>query len=154
MGKYQQASDRTRRGVDNDYEDNYVYVSNSTFLKNLGTTGYGLFASRTFQPDDVILEYFGKNITLEDSTNKRSHTNYFFEVTKGNKIVRVIDGANKRYASAARYSNSTATWEDPVRNAEFKQFNQKIYLVASKLIQPNQEIISYYGKDTYFIINQ
>jgi hypothetical protein len=76
-----------------------------------------------------------------------------FDVKDGKKVIHVIDGANNKFASAAKYTNTTRTFADKKRNSEFVQYNKKIYLVASKKLLKNSEIISYYGNDTERVIN-
>jgi SET domain-containing protein len=100
------------------------------------------------------LEYKGRIISDEEAEAKRQCTQYMFDVKKGKKIVRVIDGARNRYASAGKYVNSTPTYNDRKRNAEFVQYKMKIYIVATKRIRSGHEILVYYGEDTNRIINR
>jgi SET domain-containing protein len=153
MGKYQVASDRTIRGVTRNFMDDWVYVSKSKFLKSSGHFGYGLYSNTEYAPGDVILEYLGKHISDASANAKRRYTQYLFDVTHKHKVAFVIDAANNKYASAAKFANSTLTFNDNKRNAEFFQYKQRVYLVASKHIRKNKEIITYYGPDTINVIH-
>lgn len=73
MGKYQEASLRTKRGVRRDYEDEWVAVRTSEFLQSIGKTGYGLYANKQYVAGDVIIEYLGKHISDEEAEKKRSY---------------------------------------------------------------------------------
>lgn len=152
MGKYQRASDRTTRGVKRDYMDSYVYVSQSKFLESSGHSGYGLYANTNYSQGDVILEYLGVRISNAAANTKRRSTQYLFDVTKNRKVAFVIDAANNKYASAAKFANSTLLFTNRKRNSEFFQYRQKIYLVASKKIYKGDEIITYYGPNTIDVI--
>ncbi|NBP03495.1 MAG: SET domain-containing protein-lysine N-methyltransferase [Proteobacteria bacterium] len=153
MSKYAEASLRTKTNVSANYSDDYVYVSESKYLNKLGYQGNGLYANQTFNAGDIILEYKGKKITDHQAELKKSHKQYMFDVKDGKKVLFVIDGANNRFASAAKYTNTTRTFASRQRNSEFIQYNKKIYLVASKKIRQNTEIITYYGNDTDRVIN-
>lgn len=153
MGVYQEASERTKINVTNNYSDKYVHVSPSKYLEKLGVTGNGLYTNQEYKAGTPILEYKGKIVTDEQAERKTKKKQYMFDVKKGKKIVHVIDGANNRFASAAKFVNSTRTFASRERNAEFKQYSGRIYLVASKNIRKNKEILAYYGSDTLRIID-
>lgn len=150
MGKYQEASARTFPGV---MEDDYVYVDDSDYLESLNINGKGLYAARKYNAGDVIIEYLGRIITDEEAEKKRRSTQYMVDVKENGKVIHVIDGGNKKYSSAGRYANTTKTWKDRKRNAELVQYKQKIYLVASKTIRKDKEILLFYGPETNRIIN-
>jgi hypothetical protein len=151
--KYEEASARTHTGVSRDYADEYVAVGPSKFLESIGAAGSGLYASRPYNSGDVIVEYTGKIISVEDSEKKKKNRNYFFEVRRGRKPVYVIDSANNRNSSAAKFVNTVLEFGDRRRNAEFVQRNMKIYLKATKSIKRGQEIIGYYGENTQGVID-
>lgn len=153
MGKYSEASERTVVNIKSDYKDDYVYVDDSMYLQSLGIKGKGLYANRMYKKGDVIMEYKGILLTNDQANEKARFTQYLFNVKKDGKIHHVIDGANNRYASAAKYVNSVLDFRDKVRNTEFKQYDKKVYLVASKDIKRNDEFIAYYGDNTIGVIN-
>ena len=151
MGKFQDASDRTRVGV---FADEYIFVDNSQFLETLGIEGKGLFAATDYEVGDVIQEYRGKIISDEEAEQKTRSKNYMMDVKENHKVIHVIDAANSRSSSAVKFVNTTLTWNDHKRNAEFTQYNKKIYLVATKKIKTGSEILVYYGPDTKRIVTQ
>lgn len=149
MGKYKDARARTRVGVSPAFRDEWVYVSTSSYI----SSGYGLYASRTYHKGDVIIEYVGKRISDADAEKKKAHKRYLFDVRGRNrKVLFVLDAASPKVSSAARYVNTTLSYGDPVRNTKFIQYKKRIYLVATRRIQPNREIISFYGADTHRLI--
>ena len=150
MGKYQEASDRTRVGV---FSDDYIFVDDSIFLESLGVTGKGLYAATNYEPGDVIIEYKGKILSDNEAERKKRAKQYLMDVKQNGKVVHVIDGANAKLSSAGRFANTTLTWNDRRRNAEIKQYNKKMYLVASKKIHKGKEILIFYGPDTVKFIN-
>lgn len=154
MGKYSDASERSRVGVSRTYRDSWVYVAPSKFLGSIKVSGSGLYASKAFKSGDAILEYKGRILSNAEADAKLHHRNYLFDVKKGSAVVHVIDAADNKYSSAAKFANSTNTWEDARRNSEFKQHGQKIYLVASRAIAPNDEFLAYYGPHTQAIIHE
>ena len=151
--KYSDASVRTSKKSSPTFRNDDVYVSKSNFLKKNGVDGYGLYASRPYYTGDVIQEYTGIKISLEEATNKKTHKNYFFEIKANGKIVCIIDAANASRSSPARYVNTIRyAHEERYRNTTFVQYQQKIYLVAIKPIKRDSELIAYYGKFTENII--
>ena len=150
MSKYKYASEQTRRGTSRDYADDRVEVRKSMHLASKGIFGLGLYAKQAFDRNDVIIEYLGRNLTLEEAHNKASSKQYMFDVKQNNKVVFVLDGANNKYASAAKFINA-ADYQGQ-QNAKFIQHDQRIYCVATKRIPRNNEILAWYGDDTHVII--
>jgi SET domain-containing protein len=153
MSRYEEASSRTRIRISRTYKDEYVSVQRSEFLARQNYKGLGLYANKKYKAGDVILEYIGKKLTNDEANQKRSHKNYLFDVKQNKKVIFVLDGANNKYSSAAKFVNSTLSFTDKKRNAEFVQRNQKIYLIASRPISKGKEIISFYGEHALDIID-
>lgn len=153
MGKFREASIRTPKTSSNSFSNNDVYVSQSVYLKSVcKVKGFGLYANRSYKKGDVIQEYKGKQISVEQSNEKSRNKQYMFNVKHNHKLLFVIDAAVARTSSAARYVNSVTDFTDNDRNTEFIQYKQRIYLVATKRIAKNDEFISYYGEHTDKII--
>lgn len=150
MGKYQEASDRTPQYSNDSYIDQWVRVGKSIFV----TGEKGLFANRRFNNGDVIQELKGKIISDENAEKLSECQDYLFDVKDKNKIYHVINVCDAATASAARYVNSVRHFMNKKRNAEFKQYNKHIYLVASRNISKGTEILSYYGEDTLKLIDK
>jgi SET domain-containing protein len=151
MGKFSEATNRTPPTSSLTFKNDDVYVGISSYLKEKNQ--YGLFANRNFDKGEIIQEYIGKHITKEESDNKKKSTMYMFEVKKYKKIIKVIDGANKKTSSATRYANTVLKIDDPMKNSDFVQYDERIYLKASRKIKRFEEIITYYGENTQNIIN-
>ena len=154
QNKFKAASLRTPNRSSPSFKNSDVYVQVSHFLRDIGIRGYGLYASRDYAIGDVIQEYTGKLVSLEECKKKRTHRNYFFEVRgKRKNVTHVIDGANTSYSGPARYVNSIRYEEEQaLQNTKFVQQDKKIYLMAIRPIRRNEELISYYGKHTEAII--
>jgi len=148
MGKFSEASMRTPKFSSNSFYNNDVYVSQSIYLSACKVKGFGLYANRSYNKGDVIQEYKGRQISVEQSNQKSRNKQYMFNVKHNHKILFVIDAAVARTSSAARYVNSVTDFTDNDRNTEFVQYKQRIYLVATKRISKNDELISYYGEHT------
>jgi SET domain-containing protein len=119
-------------------------VAPSKFLKKLRINGNGLYANRNYKAGDVVIEYIGRTITDKEAESKSRFSQCMFDVKVNGKVIHVIDSANNKYSSAAKFVNSSSSWHSRQRNAEFKQYNQSVYLVATKGIRAGTEIISYY----------
>jgi SET domain-containing protein len=153
MGKFSDASKRTPSHSSPTFENDDVYVAESSYVKEKHQRCLGLFANRNFDEGEIIQEYIGKHITKEESDNKTKSTMYMFEVKVNGRVDKIIDGANARTTSAARYANTVLKNDDPMKNSDFVQYRGRIYLKAVKKILKSQEIITYYGKNTQDIIN-
>ncbi len=104
---------------------------------------------RALRPWVTFGEYNGVLITLEEAKNRKS--NYMFEVRVRGKVIHVIDAADPEQSSFLRYVNAANKEEDI--NAYFYQYNKKIYMKSCRLIKPGEEILTSYGRDTEFIVN-
>ena len=152
MGKFSEASRRTPKTSSRSFSNNDVYVSKSVYLRSCKVKGFGLYANRYYNKGDVIQEYKGKIISVDQSNEKTRNKQYMFNVKHNHKILFVIDAAIARTSSASRYVNSVTSFTDNDRNTEFVQYKQRIYLVASKQIAKHDELISFYGENTDKII--
>lgn len=155
MGKFYDASSRTPSYSSTTFKNRDVYVAPSAYLKNIG---YGLYANRDYGERDIIQEYKGGRLThrqaleMEADQENTQAKNYLFEVNNGQKVNHVIDGSDERKTSAVRFANSTKTWKNKSRNAEFVQYKKRVYMIASRPIKQHSEIITYYGEHTTDII--
>jgi len=148
----EQAQEWTQRGAFDDYIDENVFVDDSKFLSNMKIRGKGLYAARDFRKNEYIQEYLGKMITDQEAERKTKNTNYMFDVKGKRGILFVLDGAQKRYSSAARYVNAANKLSQ--QNSYFKQVGDRIMLRALKRIPKYNEIIGWYGPDTHRVIKQ
>jgi len=100
-------------------------------------TGLGLFATRTIEKGEFIVEYDGPRITNAE-VEERSNTRYLFTVNSR----WTIDGSPRW--NRARYANHSCR-----PNAEAVQVRGRIHIKARKRILPGDEITYNYGK-SYF----
>jgi uncharacterized protein len=106
-------------------------------------TGLGMFATKPFKRRDYIATYRGPHITNEESEKREQRgATYMFALSK----THTIDGS-PRY-NIARYINHSCR-----PNAEPVGRNGGIVIIASKKIEPDEEITYDYGKDyfSYFV---
>lgn len=114
-------------------------------------SGNGLYAKQTFRRGDVICEYEGEIITWSECERRsdEGHEGYAVFITKN----RCIDAyftpwAKGRYANDARGIGrvpgltNNAHYEIQTRKGE-----KRIFIVATRTIQPGQEIFVHYGDD-------
>ena len=102
-------------------------------------TGLGMFAVKPFRRRDYIATYRGRVISNEESAEREARgASYMFALGKKH----TIDGS-PRY-NVARYINHSCR-----PNAEPVGRNGGIVIIASKKIEPDEEITYDYGKD-YF----
>ena len=119
----------------------YIEVKEST----IPNSGSGVFATCDIPANTVIGEYLGKVYTGKE-IEKNEHSEYVWEVLKNGKVSKIIDGQFKKYSSWSRYINTCQSKSGC--NADYYQYNQRIFVRTRKLIPAGQEIFAYYG-DNY-----
>lgn len=105
----------------------------SLAVRNSKLGGRGLFATRTFNKGERIIEYFGTLLTNEEADRSRSR--YLFALTS--KVV--IEGNHT--ANTARYINHSCR-----PNAIAKGI-KRLHIYALKKIRPEDEITLDYGEE-------
>ena len=114
-------------------------MSSQKYRISRAYTGLGMFATKPFRRRDYIATYRGPVITNEESEKREARgASYMFALGKKH----TIDGS-PRY-NVARYINHSCR-----PNAEPVGRNGGIVIVASKKIEPEEEITYDYGED-YF----
>eukprot|EP00243_Klebsormidium_subtile_P007368 TRINITY_DN3273_c0_g3_i2.p2 TRINITY_DN3273_c0_g3~~TRINITY_DN3273_c0_g3_i2.p2 ORF type:complete len:162 (+),score=12.03 TRINITY_DN3273_c0_g3_i2:162-647(+) len=152
MGKYQEASLRTKVGVTSRYTDAFVKVAKSKFLANKGLKGLGLYSQRHLKKGYIIGEFVGKILTDAEAEAKQGDKSYLFDVRKKGRVMYVIDGSDPKTSSVPRYPNAADT--EAQQNAAWKQYDGKIYMVLTKNVPKGQEILTWYGRSTSHITGQ
>lgn len=146
MGKYSKASMRTKVGVNGRYEDAYVRVAKSSFLAHKRLKGLGLYSKRALKRGFIIAEFVGKILTDAEADAKTGDKSYLFDVRKRGRVEYVIDGADASTSSVPRYANAADTKGQ--QNAEWKQYAGRIYMVLTKNVPKEKEILTWYGSST------
>ena len=100
--------------------------------------GLGLFATKSYVKDDLIIEYTGE-IIPEYEANRRGGR-YLFQLNKN----WVIDGKGRE--NLARYINHSCR---PNAYPELSEDEKQVHIYAKKKIAPGDEITYNYRKD-YF----
>ena len=103
-----------------------------------GSSGLGLFATKSYKKGDRIIEYTGEVIT-EKEANRRGGK-YLFELNDS----WTIDGKGRD--NLARYINHSCL---PNAYPELTHDEKKVFIYAKKKISEGEEISYNYGKD-YF----
>ena len=106
-------------------------------------TGLGMFATRPIKRGAYIATYRGRVISAEEADRREARgARYMFELTKK----KTIDGSPRW--NVARYINHSCK-----PNAKPLGRNGGIVIVASRRIEPEEEITYDYGKEylQYFI---
>jgi SET domain-containing protein len=100
-------------------------------------TGLGLFATKPIKRGGYIATYRGRRITTEEADRREAHgARYMFELDKR----WVIDGSPRW--NVARYINHSCR-----PNAKPVGRRGGIVIVASRRIEPDEEITYDYGRD-------
>lgn len=117
----------------------------------LPNAGKGLFALVEFKRGDIVCEYEGEIVTWAECEKRSNegHEGYAFFMTKN----RCVDAyftpwAFGRYANDAR---GVGRVEGLRNNAQYeikrRDGVQKVFIVATRTIQPGQEVFVHYGDD-------
>jgi hypothetical protein len=118
----------------------YIEIKDST----IEGAGKGAYSTCDIPKGVTIGEYVGKVFTGKNMDKTSGY--YLFDVNKGNKTIKIIDGKFKKYSSWVRFVNTPQTPSGG--NAEFYQNNKRIFIRTTKPIPAGQEIFAYYG-DSY-----
>lgn len=114
-------------------------MASGNFRIGRSYTGLGMFATQPYRRRDYIATYRGPRVKNEESAKREARgASYMFALNK----THTIDGS-PRY-NIARYINHSCR-----PNAEPVGRNGGIVIIASKKIEPGEEITYDYGED-YF----
>jgi hypothetical protein len=94
--------------------------------------GLGLFATRSYKEDEIIIEYFGNLLTNKEADNHPGR--YIFALN----ATHSIDGSPR--ANTARYINHSC---DP---NVFASGHKRLWIRASRKIKAGEELTLDYGK--------
>lgn len=109
-----------------------------TLAKKRGSSGLGLFALEPIKRGQLIIEYTGERISMDEADRRGGQ--YLFIVTD----TLVIDGKGREHT--ARYINHACT---PNAEAEHDEEDDRIYIRAKRRIEPGEEITYDYGPDFF-----
>ena len=74
------------------------------------------------------------------------HSFCTIQVCDGGRVTHFIDGHNAMKSNWLRYANCASSWE--MQNLSANQIDDQIYYSADKDIEPNTELLVWYG-DNY-----
>lgn len=152
MGKYAEASLRTKVGVSSRYKDEFVRVAKSGFLAKKELKGLGLYSQKHLKKGYILGEFVGKILSDAEAEAKQGDRSYLFDVRRRGRVLYVIDGSDPRTSSIPRYPNAADT--EAQQNAAWKQYDGKIYMVLTKNVPKGREILTWYGPATSNIIGR
>lgn len=108
--------------------------------------GLGLYAERTFEVDDRIVEYTGEKLTT-DQYERRYKSDQLGSYGLALSEKYVID-ARRTDAGVARYAcDYHGSGKKP--NAEYVNFGGRVWIVATRRIKQGEEILTDYGEDMH-----
>lgn len=116
----------------------------------LPNSGKGLFTKKAIPKGTKIVEYKGKISSWKDADHRNGGNGYIYYV----KRYHVID-ALPRPKALARYANDArgmSKVKGITNNAEYTEEGLKVYIVATKDIPANGEILVGYGKEYWDVI--
>lgn len=127
------------------YSDANLFIGTSALLKLKRIHGVGLHCNRDYADDEIVCEYVGDGLTLEQA--KLTDSTYHFNVRdeRGN-VVHVIDGSDPARASVGRYVNAARYLEE--QNCKFVQVGLRIFLVTIRAVAAGHELLGWYGRGT------
>lgn len=112
---------------------------------SIPNAGQGLFAKKTFKRDEPIARYsYSAPVSkreLDKSCPGKTLAAYAIEREDGK-----FENSYKSNDGVARYSND-AHGTNKRTNGEFREINNRVWIVAKKRIKPGQEIFTDYGEN-------
>lgn len=106
------------------------------FVVKRGTHGLGLFTTTEFKKGELVTEYTGEKITV-DEANRRGGQ-YLFELNDN----FTVDGKDR--INKARYINHSCA---PNCYPEIDEDEEHIYIYAKRAIKAGEELTYNYGKE-------
>lgn len=110
--------------------------STEKFIVKRGTHGLGLFTTDTFKKGELVIEYTGEKITVDEANIRGGQ--YLFELNDH----FTVDGKDR--INKARYINHSCT---PNCYPEIDENEEHIYIYAKRAIKPGEELTYDYGKE-------
>ena len=112
-------------------------------------SGKGLFTDKSIKKDETIIEYKGDKLTWSEVQKRYKKdildANYLFWVGPNHWIdAELTLRAKARYANDAKGFNKVKHLRN---NAEYQVIKNVPYIVATKNIEPDSEILVDYGDD-------
>lgn len=108
----------------------------SPFVVRRGTHGLGLFSNVTFKKGDLVTEYTGEKITVDEANIRGGQ--YLFELNDN----FTIDGKDR--INKARYINHSCS---PNCYPEIDEKEEHILIYAKRAIKAGAELTYNYGKE-------
>lgn len=134
--------------VDDLTTPNYIQVGTSSIPR----AGQGAFVTKTLESGFVLGEYKGESLT-NTQANERPWDMYMFDIKnpKG-ELVCVISAHDPLKSNWSRYVNSVEEWNSPLRNVEFFQVDNRLFLRTTRRIEASlerpTELLCWYGPNT------
>ena len=110
-------------------------------VRRSGVHGKGVFAARTLEPGEVLIEYTGEIISWEEALNRHPHDplqpdhTFYFEIPGGRVIDALYGGNASRWINHACEPNCEAD-ETP---------EGRVFIKALRPIAPGEELFYDYG---------
>ena len=123
-----------------------------TQTSGIPEAGLGLFTKVPISKGATIIEYTGKISSWEGADHQDGNNLYIYFINDNH----VIDAA-KRKRSLGRYANDARGLKKIKgfsNNAVFIEEGLKVYIVATKNIEADQEIFVSYGKEYWDVVKK
>ena len=131
-----------------DLLDKHLKVKTST----LPGTGKGLFTKQFIPKGTLITEHKGKISTWHAADHDDGNNPYIYYVSRNH----VID-AKDHPDSFAHFTNDARGYKKVVgytNNATYIEMGKRVFIKATKNIQPNEEIFVGYGKEYWDVMKK
>ncbi|XP_013089835.2 zinc finger protein 62 homolog isoform X1 [Biomphalaria glabrata] len=133
----------SRKGKDEDYSKKTLPEGLVIKSSEIPEAGLGVFATKFFPSRTRFGPYLGKIVTNKMEAHKSGYSWQIYKNGKASHFVNADDPSNSNWMRFVNCSRS----EDE-QSVQAYQHRGHIYFIAHKAIQPNTEILVYYG-DSY-----
>ncbi|MBL0358198.1 MAG: SET domain-containing protein-lysine N-methyltransferase [Chitinophagaceae bacterium] len=119
---------------------------------NLPGAGKGLFTKKFIPKGTLITEHLGKISTWNEADHDDGNNAYIYYVSKNH----VID-AKDHSGSLAHFTNDARGYKKLIgftNNSKYVERGKRVFIEATKDIQPNEEIFVSYGKEYWDVIRK
>jgi SET domain-containing protein len=153
QGGYPHANKKRKQKIES---IEYLKVSpnhppSSIAIRKSAVAGMGAFATEIIPKGTTIVEYTGRRLTPDEADRKHSHRDYLMLIQVSGKTESVIDAANKKNSSCARFINCARFEEE--QNVIFVQRNRRMWVKVQRDIAPGEELLVSYGDEyTYNLL--
>ncbi|XP_055875602.1 oocyte zinc finger protein XlCOF6-like isoform X3 [Biomphalaria glabrata] len=130
----------SRKGEDEDYSKKTLPEGLVIKSSEIPEAGLGVFATKLFPSRTRFGPYLGK---IEKNKIKAEKTGFSWQIYKNGKASHFVNADDPSNSNWMRFVNCSRS--EGEQSVQAYQHRGQIYFIAPKAIQPNTEILVYYG---------